>query len=202
MEKWYYARPKLITYGAANIKPQPLPHQKTAIFIGRLDQDTGIMAYLKALKLLKEQSISLPLIVYGDGPYYQRAKQFCHQHHLPVKLKGFTTQADLKIKHYRFAFVSRYLSILEAMQTKRLVFAHYNNKIKYDYNNKIKYDYLVCHPQAKNMLIFNAPQQLATAIKKLLKTPTKEIKTITAASRWASQQTWTKLTRQYLKLWQ
>ncbi len=194
MKKWYYAQPKLITYGAANIKFDSLPQKLTAIFIGRLDQDTGIMVYLKALRLLRQKSIPLSLTVYGHGRYYAKAKDFCHKYHLPVEFKGFTNQAALKIKDFRFAFVSRYLSILEAMQAGRIVFAQYNNPIKQDY--------LACHPQAKNMIIFHSPLELAQAITAILKDPRQEIKMIKLAYQWASRQTWQKLTQHYLQLWQ
>jgi len=190
MKKWYYAKPDIVSYGGAELKPIPLLKKTSSIFIGRLGKDTGIMDYLKAIKLLAKP---IPLTVYGDGPQRGLAEKYAKKHNLPVIFKDFVLNASQYLKNYQFAFVSRYLAILEAMQTKRLVFAHYNNAIKKDY--------LTCHPQAKNMFIFNKSEVLATHLQKIINNSKITQNKINNAYQWAKTQTWNNLANQYLKLW-
>lgn len=191
MHKWYYAKPKVVSYGAANLQAQPLPKNYSAIFLGRLDDDIGIMTYLDALRL---QIRPIKLEVYGDGPLRKKAEEFVKKHNLPVTFKGIQADGEKYLAKKRFAFVSRYLSILEAMQTKRLVFANYNNEIKEDY--------LRCHPEAKNMVIFHSPDQLAEKLEYYTKNPHEEVKKIKSCYSWGKSQTWQKLANQYLSLWE
>lgn len=191
MKQWYHARPNTVSYGAASTKPAKLPKIQNAVFIGRLDHATGILAYLQGLTLLPRP---LRLTVYGDGPLLKQAEKLVKTNKLKVTFKGFKPYASTQLKNFRLAFVSRYLSILEAMQTKRLVFAHYNNQIKKDY--------LTCHPQAKNMILFKTPEQFARQLKKSLNQAEQEKQKIEFAHTWAQNQTWQKLANQYLKLWQ
>ena len=190
MKQWYHAQPNTVSYGAADAKPSKFPKTQNAVFIGRLDHATGILTYLQGLTLLPR---SLKLTVYGDGPLRQQAEQFVKTNKLKVSFKGFKPYASTQLRNFRLAFVSRYLSILEAMQTKRLVFAHYNNQIKKDY--------LTCHPQAKNMIIFRTPKELARQLERSFTQPEQEKQKIEPAYNWAQNQTWQKLTSQYLKLW-
>ncbi len=191
MRRWYYAKPTIVSYGAADIKPRILPDTDDGFFLGRLEEDTGIMSYLKAYALLPKP---MRVDVYGDGSLKNVAEKFVKDHNLPVEFKGFLPNADRNITKYRFAFVSRYLSILEAMQGKRLVFAHYNNEIKEDY--------LRCHPQAKNMIIFHTSEELAKKLTEIIENHRLEETYIANAYTWAKEQTWDKLANQYKKLWQ
>jgi glycosyltransferase involved in cell wall biosynthesis len=196
MKKWYHANPDMILYGAAQNQAKTSKKLKldSAIFVGRVSLDTGILDYTKAIKILKDQGIDLNLDIYGDGPQMHKIKQFAQKNpQLSIQLKGFTQNASAKIPDYAFAFVSRYLAILESMQAKRSVYAHYNNQIKKDY--------LQCHPQIDNMYIFKNPKHLAEQIRlDIKKTSTKQEK-INKASTWAKHQTWEKLARDYLSLW-
>jgi len=181
MKKWYFANPNKIIYGAAQptgTVPVGAARNNAAIFLGRLNHDTGIMEYLRLAKLM-----NLKLDVYGDGLLLGVAKQFVKKHKLKVKFKGFIPNAQQYIKNYQYAFVSRYLAILEAMQVKRTVVAQYNNQIKKDY--------LTCHPQFKNMVIFNQAKEVKLSNNK-----------INNAHNWAKKQSWQKLSNIYLTLWQ
>jgi glycosyltransferase involved in cell wall biosynthesis len=182
MKKWYLAKPDIVTYGAASVKPTPPPHSRSAVFVGRLDEDTGIKAYLEGMRLIKEP---MTLDIYGDGPIIPNTKG------LSVASHGWVDKPEKIYAGTRYAFVSRYLSIMEAMQAKRLVVANYNNNIKEDY--------LRCHPAAKWMLIFKYPSELADLLAKL--TQEQEMKMIILAYNWAKKQTYEKLAREYLNLW-
>ncbi len=131
---------------------------KTAIFIGRDSPDNGLLEYRQLAKI---QNIKLD--EYINVP-----------------------NADKYLKNYDFAFVSRYLAILEALAAGILVIAHYNNEIKFDYLNLA--------PFAKYITIFNDPHK--TNLTNLTKT------NISTGQVWAKSQTWNKLASVYEKLWQ
>ena len=106
---------------------------------------------------------------------------------IPVKLDVYTDtpNASRFIPEYHFAFVSRYLAILESLAAGVPVLAHYNNQIKYDY--------LVMAPFAKFIHVFQDPN---TADLKF------DHKVVKLGQMWARRQTWTKLANIYETLWQ
>jgi len=193
MKKWYKAKPNFIIYGATDSIKSVTAKPNTAIYLGRLSGDTGIMVYLETLKLLKDKKINLTLNVYGNGPQLIQAQKFTKKHKLNVNFHSFVKDASSKIPQNSLAFISRYLGILEAMLSKRPVFAVYNNQIKKDY--------LTCHPQAKNMIITKDEKILADSIIKCLNNPKQFQGKIHQAYKWARKQTWGKITEKYLQLW-
>jgi len=190
MRKWYWARPTKVLYGAAENKPSAKSAENGAAFIGRFDYDTGVDIYMAAAKKLKEiDSIDF----YGEGPLKEELISQL-KNNRRIKIYKWTDRVDKVLTVHRFAWVSRYLGIIEAMQTKRLVVAVYNNKIKKDY--------LECHPMRDNMLIAGSADELVFKMKAILKQPTEEKLMIERAYNWAKQQTWKKITKEYLNLWQ
>lgn len=133
------------------------PSKKKAIFIGRTSADTGFSTYQQLAK-----KFNLTLDVFTNRP----------------------NAAEL-FPNYDFAFVSRYLAILEALAAGVPVFAHYNNQIKYDY--------LALAPFAKFIKIFKEPGEVNLNLQGL---------DLKSAQRWAKSQTWSKLASQYEGLWQ
>jgi len=193
MKKWYYAKPDFVIYGATEKIKAVNSESKDAIYLGRLSKDAGIMIYLHTLRILKNKKVNLSLDVYGDGPQLKQAKTFVKKHKLAVKFHGFIKNAAKYIPSYKYAFVSRYLSILEAMITKKYIFAVYNNQIKKDY--------LTCHPQTDNIFIAKDSSILAKQILTVIKNPKLSKDKLLKSYQWARKQTWKKVAQQYLKLW-
>ncbi len=106
---------------------------------------------------------------------------------IPLKLDVFTNvpKASRFIPKYDFAFVSRYLTILEALAAGVPVLAHYNNAIKYDY--------ISMAPFAKYIHIFQDPKKVNLKF---------DLKLVKHGQKWARQQTWDKVVNIYEKLWQ
>jgi len=132
--------------------------QPKAIFIGRDHPDTGLVEY----QIL--------------------AKRF------NLNLDVFTTTPDASrfLPNYNYAFVSRYLTIIESLAAGIPVIAHYNNAIKYDY--------LTMSPFIKFIKIFTRADDpdLNLKINSTL---------IKAGQKWAQAQTWPKVAALYEKLW-
>lgn len=131
-----------------------MAQSKTAIFIGRDHPDNGLAEYRQLAKLN-----NIKMDEYIGVP-----------------------NADKYLPKYDYAFVSRYLAILEALASGVPVIAHYNNQIKFDYLNMA--------PFAKYICIFNKPNKA-----NLTNTDAK------AGQLWARTQTWKKLADIYEKLW-
>lgn len=191
IKKWYGQNPDLIIYGAADqqgVSDKTTAKKNSAVFLGRLEEDTGIMMYLEALQRIQPK---INLDVYGEGSFLNRAKKFVQRRKLDVKFYLWQTRVDQLYNSHEYAFVSRYLAILEAMQSKRLVLVVYNNQIKKDY--------LTMHPASKWMVIAGSAQELAEKLQKLSEAQKNNM--IKQAYDWAEQQTWPKLADEYLKLW-
>ena len=131
-EKWYGTKPTFISFGAAEIiglKKQEIVNKNLIVFLGRLEEETGIMEYLKAFRKLSEQHRGLRLEVLGDGSLMNQSKKYTLDNQLSVNFRGFVANTEPLINRASFMFVSRYLGMLEAMVNKKFVLSVYNNKI-------------------------------------------------------------------------
>jgi glycosyltransferase involved in cell wall biosynthesis len=194
--KWYKTKPTFITYGACdlNLKATLIKNKNTkAMFLGRLEEETGIMDYLEALKLLKEKGIGISLDVFGDGSLLEQAMLYSKISGIDVKFKGFVETAERHISNYDFIFTSRYLGILESLAAKKSVFAVYNNKIKKDY--------LKMTPFEKLISISPDSQSLRDEIIDYLRNKKLTDKQRETAFNLAKKYSWVNLANLYLKLW-
>ena len=110
-----------------------------------------------------------------------------------MKVLGFQKNPQKYFYRYHFVFVSRYLSILEAFASKKLVFAVYDNLVKEDY--------LKMSPFAKFMIIEKDPKRLAMKIQAFIANPNLGKKIEENAYQFAKKQTWEKMVELYLHLW-
>ncbi|MEK7518144.1 MAG: glycosyltransferase family 4 protein, partial [Patescibacteria group bacterium] len=199
MKKWYGTRPNFVSYGGVDktnsekFPPkadQPMPEKvessKGAVFIGRLDEQTGIKIYADAVKLIKKKIPNFEFKIIGDGKFRKEIEK-------DFKVLGFRKDSKKYFSKYHFAFVSRYLSILEAMAAKRLVFAVSDNPLKEDY--------LKMAPFAKLINIINSENELAKRIIYFLKNSKEKEKMVNKAYEWAITKTWKNVAKQYLLLW-
>lgn len=190
MKKWYLASPSKITYGAADIQPLPVRKDKTAVFLGRFEEDTGVLVYAEAFKRMKQFK---KVYFYGSGSQEKDLIKWRGDNDR-YEIHGWTNNVMAAMKRGRYALVSRYLGILEAMQSEKIVIAVYNNRIKQDY--------LLCHPMRDNMIIAGGADELEYKLNQLLKSPEKEYLMKQRAKSWADKQTWTKMMKDYLDLWE
>jgi glycosyltransferase involved in cell wall biosynthesis len=189
MKKWYGTHPQEISYGAGDFAPSPIPAQRSAVFIGRLDYDTGILDYIQGVRLLKGR---VTLNIYGDGPLREQVEQAIAGFPF-LRYFGETRSVKQLLATHRYAFVSRYLGMIEAMQTGRMVFAHWNNPIKRDY--------LLSFPASHMMSIFRTGRELASQLTYYMNRPDKELKHRQQARLWAKEQQWSTVANKYENLW-
>jgi len=188
MKKWYKTKPTLVSYGGVKApqKENVQKKEQSAIFIGRLDEQTGIDMYNKAFKIIKEKFPKFTFVVYGDGVYKNKLDKRITQ-------KGFLENAADSIQHYQFAFISRYLGILEAMAAKRLVIAAYDNLLKKDYLQKTPFN--------EYIVTTNSPVQIAQQVSYYLSQKKEYDQLVKRAHRWVKNLTWDTVVSVYLKLW-
>lgn len=190
IKKWYGTNPDIVSYGAVDspdeVKNTNKAQKNGAVFVGRLDVQTGILDYVKAVELIRERAKGFGFVAAGDGVYKDNIKN-------KVEVLGFIEKPEKLFLEYRFAFVSRYLSILEAMAHQRLVFALYDNPVKRDY--------LEMAPFSKYIIIESDPLKLAEKVSYYMRNPMEEKKLVEQGFKWVKNQTWDKLAQDYLKLW-
>ncbi len=207
IKKWYGTEPTFVSYGAVAAKSNVIPdligdprsldsrlrgndnigvQKESAVFIGRLDEQTGILTYVKAFELLKKKYPKFDLGVIGDGKLRKAIDK-------KVNVLGFQKDPEKYFKKYHFAFVSRYLAILEAFAAKRLVFALYDNPVKKDY--------LMMAPFAKWIVVAENENVLAEKVRYYIEHPEEEKKLVEKAYAWVSKQIWEEMAKTYMTLW-
>ena len=209
LEKWYGTKPDYVTYGAVEVSSIKYPSFVKAsagrqvlsknknklkfLFIGRLEEETGVMEYLKTLVLLKKDRYKFKLTVLGDGSLRKKAEDFSKVNKINAKFKGFVENVENYLPKADFIFTSRYLGILEALSYKKFIFTHYNNSIKKDY--------LEIVPFAEFISVSADCEQLSLSIEYFLKNDKKRNKMIDEGFNWVKNQTWENLTNLYIHLW-
>lgn len=191
IKKWYGTKPTYVTYGAveiSNFKFQILNklRKESAVFIGRLDEQTGIRAYVNAVKLIRKIIPEFKFEIIGDGKFRKQIEK-------DFKVLGFQDNPEKYLPNYNFAFVSRYLSIMEAMAAKRLVFAVYDNPLKEDY--------LRLAPFSKYVIIAGSVSELVSKVTFYLDNLKIKEEMIENAYAWVRKRSWEEMTNTYLKLW-
>jgi len=195
IEKWYGTKPTLTTYGGVGILPihtnitntyQSKNRELKIIFIGRLEEDTGIEIYLEALKILKQKNIDFSFDVYGDGSLKQTAAQF-------GKVHGFQKDISESVQNADFVFASSYLSILETFACQILVFSVYNNDLKKDYLEMTPFHQWIIAAGSANELVEKIQYYRVHEMERKEK--------IMNAYEWVKNQPWEKVVDLYFELW-
>lgn len=186
MKKWYFARPTYVTYGGVRLtRENAKVSSQSAVFFGRLDDQTGILQYIKAYKIIKKKYPKFILTVVGEGSLGSKIPD-------DVNILGFQENVEDLIASNRFVFVSRYLSMLEALVQKKEVIAVYNSPIMKDY--------LEMSPFKKYVQIARDENDIVNFVRKSIEKGTDTNK-IDKGYYWASRQTWNKVCDFYLRLW-
>lgn len=180
---------------ADKIEHLPEPPSNTAVFVGRLEWDTGITNYLDALVVLKRTyGISFSLDVYGGGSLEAQLRERARRDELPVTFHGFVENAQKHLADGCFAFVSGRLAIQEAMAGRRLVVATYVNELKHDY---------VCQePFSPYLIASGTAGDIAEGVAYFVRHPDERARLIERAYQHAKTLTWTRTAQGYLHLWQ
>lgn len=128
LEKYLNVKFDLITYGASSQHKGPFKKNKnTIVYVGRLEENTGLLQFLKWLKV---NGKGLKVEFCGDGNLRSECEKYGLVH-------GFT-KPDKYYKTAGYCVPGGYLAALEALS--------YNCKLKLFWNNQIKEDYWKMSP--------------------------------------------------------
>ncbi len=158
--------------------------QLKILFVGRLEEDTGILIYLKALSILKNKKFDFEFSAVGDGLLRSDVEKYGVVYGFINEIRPYILKSDV-------VFGSSYLSIIESMSLRRPIFAVYNNPLKKDY--------LKMTPFANFISISGSPEELARKVLSFMRNP--RLKTIENAFEWTKEETWDKIANLYLKLY-
>jgi len=187
MKKWYGTNATELIYGAVSIskvkfKEKPL----SAVFFGRLDDQTGILEYVKAYKILKKRFGKFSLTVVGEGKLKSKIPK-------EIKVVPFTSNIEPLIGAHRFIFVSRYLSMLEGLIQKKEIVAVYDNEVKKDY--------LLMSPFKKYVFVAKNSKEIVEIVEKCIIEPEYSKKLTENGYDWAQKISWDAVANVYLRLW-
>jgi len=184
-----------VSIGAVEAVPPSTGKRIGLVFVGRLEEDTGIFEYMQALVLLKEKyEISMPLTICGSGSLSTSLKTFVQENGLVVHFKGLVDDPVSTMSTGTIAFAAGYLSILEAMSVGLPIIAIAKSPLKYDYYRQVIFE-------GGPISIQTSPEGIAREIVRLDRN--RELsKTISnRGMTFAKEMTWTRVINCYLKLW-
>lgn len=192
--KWYKFSCPRITYGGVDAPAERPPLGEGAVFVGRLEPDTGILDYIEALAWLRDKhGVDVPFEVCGVGSLLDMAKRRAAEKRLRVVFHGQVADPMPYFARARFACVSGYLAMLEAMAGGAIVLALYDNPLKEDY--------LRMSPMAVNAVIAGSPQELADQMAALARSPEEMERRAEAGYQFAKEQTWRRVAELYAGLY-
>ncbi len=180
---------------ADEIEPVEPTAKLGATFVGRLEWDTGIDAYLDALHILKtEHNKTVPLDVVGHGSLRTELELRANKDKLPIRFLGQRPDAQDHLLPNPVAFVSGRLAIHEALARRRPVIAHYVNPVKRDY--------LADEPFSPHIMIAANGREIAQAVMTTIENPKQTREMINAGYAYTRQLSWDRTADAYLDIWQ
>lgn len=195
--KWYGTKPTFIIVGGVELDTKIYDNynEESAVFVGRLEKDTGILDFIDCLSILKDRhGIDLPLHICGDGSLRSKVIQNAKDKNTKIILHGFVENVRTYMLNSHYVFATGYLSILEAMYCKRPVFSIYDNPLKKDYLYSI--------PETDNlMFVAGSSQELVTKIYNVIKSSELEKSVLEKAYVFANNQSWDNIANTYLNLY-
>src|SRR5581483_233736 len=103
LKKWYKHHPTFVSYGATALKKSNSAQKLNknnlrAVFVGRLENETGILEYLETVVKLKKNDYKIKLLVLGDGTQRKQAVDYSKLNKLAVTFKGFVRDPEIFLK--------------------------------------------------------------------------------------------------------
>jgi glycosyltransferase involved in cell wall biosynthesis len=197
IKRWYRTKPDEIFYAAVDTKYITTTSKtgNNILFFGRLEKDTDILNYLKALQLFYTKTGSkIPLHILGDGSLSKEIKTFLENNNMPHKLLGSQKEPETFIKNSHLVLTSSYLSIVESLAHGKLVIAFYSNNLKREYLKSFpNSDAVMCITEDIN--------EVANIIEKFIKKPLFYKDKINSGLILAKELTWSKVANKYLSLY-
>lgn len=195
LPQWYGFRCRNITVGGVDAPAQRPALGQNAVFVGRLEPDTGFMHYLHAVRLLSEEhGLRLPVEVCGDGSLRDEAEKVAGDAGLNVTFHGQVSDVMPYLLGARFAFVTGYLGMLEAMAAGTVVLGVYDNPLKESTLRRF--------PGASCAVVADSAEALAAQLIRLLRDPNRLEAMAADGYAFARSQSWRAVAELYLRVYE
>ncbi len=173
--------------------PEPAP--TSAVYVGRLEPDTGIRMYIDAVhQLVTKYQRPFHLDVYGDGSLRESLTAHVEALGIPVGFHGRVPHAQERFKDACFAFVDGRMAIQEAMGRRRLVCAGYVDPLKRDY---------ICGESfSPYLLATDTADGIAQIVEDMISNPLKRQLIVDRAYVYARSLRWEITARSFLGMWE
>lgn len=186
---WYGTKPDVVLFGAHDetivTKKINYDRQKIA-FIGRLDKDNDISMYIEAFVQLKKRIPKLSITFIGDGQFAKEARKV-------GTVTGFVQDPSTYANDSLWVWSASYLSMIESMAKQHIVCSMYSNALKKEY--------ITTFPKASCIMHDKDISKFVSKFMNVYKDVNVQKKQILEGYTWAKQQTWEKVSDEYIKLW-
>jgi len=179
------------------VKPVHLTEQSRdgAVFVGRIEQDTGIVEYVNALDILqREHGHSISLTVCGSGSIKQEVLTQAELLSVNIEYMGHVSKPREIMNTKQICFAAGYLSILEAMSLGLPVIGIARSPLKAAYLKGVLKD-------GGPISIQTTPEGVAREIARIINDPQLAARISKRGKQFASKMSWDRMTRAYLDLW-
>jgi len=197
--KWYGTPVDMITYGGVDVENySQMPMQDTKLplriaYLGRFEVDTGVFELVRAVQAyLATHKATVELHLFGHGSLMKQLSNL-QQSELPIFISPPVVDITGILKTFPIIFASGYLTILEALCARRIVFAYYNNPLREDY--------LRLHPAADSLFVCGSVEDVVTGLSKCIQDTNNAFVRSEHGWDWAQKQSWENLAQKYVSLW-
>ena len=132
--KWYNLSPDIVSYGGVDIyEIKSNVNKNKFLFVGRLENDTGIIEYINAFIVFNGQNNNNYFLnICGDGSLREKIISIISNED-QIHLIGFVDEIETEIQNSNVILTSGYLGILESFSFKKNVIATHDHALKEDY---------------------------------------------------------------------
>ena len=182
LEKHYGIKGDVVSYGAVDLPKKFLKKKKRLIvYLGRLDDDTGLTVFLKTFPKLRGFQVEFC----GDGPLRGECEKYGYVHGF-IDPKDFLTKAT-------FCLAGGFLSTLQALANKCFTFVAYNNPLRHDAFGLA--------PFSQWITLSNSSKEISEKIKYYSREANETQIMLNKGYDWVKRESWKNLVRSYLKIW-
>ncbi len=184
-----------ISIGAVNSFDVSAQKNTRAVYVGRIEEDTGIVEYIEAISILKRKyGYNMELVVCGQGTLVDDIQSFAIKKQVELSYLGIINDIISELDTSYVCFAAGYLSILESFSVGTPVIGIAKSNLRYEYLKSVK---LMGGP----ISIQRDSESIAEYIFNLRKNTELYDKLVDDGRKFASQNSWYNLKSVYERLW-
>ena len=196
MEKLYGPHCDKKIIGAVRIEQSSYDESEGAVFVGRLEKDTGILEFIDALVILKrEYNQDISLAVCGNGSLREVISNRSRKENLRIDLHGFVPNVLEMLQSSSICLAAGYLSILESLAVGVPVVTVANSALKMSYLKSMI-------AEGAPISVQTNPRGIALEVLKLMTVPELYSKISHSGIDFSKRMTWDNMINLYIESWE